>query len=387
MAKKRANGEGTIRKRKNGTWEARITIGFDTDSGKQKYKSVYGKTQQEVKNKLAELQGRKNELEVKTEEQNLGEWLDTWIENFLADVKPGTVASYESISRIHLKPSLGDIELTKLKGQAIQKFYNELQKKELSPKYIKNIHGCLHRALDVAVKTDLIPKNPTSACVIPRAIQKEVTPLDIPEQQKLLAVLEEAFYGSLILVDIFTGLRSGELIGLTWDCVDFEHGLIKVEKQLVMPRTKGGEFKFGTLKNDKRRILAPAESIMNVLKKQKQEQDALKERLGDMWNPGEFTNLVFTEPDGSHLKQWNIWKEFQKILKQAGLPHYRVHDLRHTFAVNSILAGDDIKTIQENMGHYSSAFTLDRYGHVTETMRKNSSNRMQSFYEQITGES
>ena len=132
------------------------------------------------------------------------------------------------------------------------------------------------------------------------------------------------------------------------------------------------------------RTIAPAEYVMNALKAHKLRQDDQKKELGEMWNPGEFSNLVFTHPDGSHLSQPTVWKEFQKILKMAGLGHYRVHDLRHTFAVNSIMAGDDIKTLQENMGHYSSAFTLDKYGHVTESMKKNSANRMQNFIQKIT---
>ena len=234
------------------------------------------------------------------------------------------------------------------------------------------------------MRTEQIQRNPTCACVIPKVVQKEIVPLDIPEQQRLLAVLSEAFYGALVLVDIFTGLRSGELIGLTWDCIDFENGIIRVEKQLVQPREKGGKFKFGSLKNDKVRTIAPAEYVMNALKAHKLRQDDQKKELGEMWNPGEFSNLVFTHPDGSHLSQPTVWKEFQKILKMAGLGHYRVHDLRHTFAVNSIMAGDDIKTLQENMGHYSSAFTLDKYGHVTESMKKNSANRMQNFIQKIT---
>ena len=123
---------------------------------------------------------------------------------------------------------------------------------------------------------------------------------------------------------------------------------------------------------------------MDVLKKQRARQELMKLDAGKLWNDGDFPNLVFTHKDGSHLSQPTVWKQFQKLLKKAGLEHHRVHDLRHTFAVNSLRAGDDIKTLQENMGHFSAAFTLDRYGHVTEEMRKASSQRMQAFIENIT---
>lgn len=129
MAKKRANGEGTIRKRKNGTWEARVTIGFDSKTGKQKYKCIYGKTQTNVKNKLKELMSDKEEIANNALGMTTGEWLDTWLEDYLSDVKDGTAVQYESVCRLHIKPIIGKIPLATLSAPAIQKLYNNLQKK------------------------------------------------------------------------------------------------------------------------------------------------------------------------------------------------------------------------------------------------------------------
>jgi integrase len=183
-------------------------------------------------------------------------------------------------------------------------------------------------------------------------------------------------------VDLFTGLRSGELIGLTWDCIDFENGIIHVKKQLSAQRKKGGGKPYwSTQKNGKTRIVLPAPFVMDVLRHHKAIQAAQKLASGSLWDEGDFPNLVFCHKNGYHYIQPTIWKEFQKILKKAGLEHHRVHDLRHTFAVNSIKAGDDIKTLQENMGHFSAAFTLDKYGHVVDEMHKASSNRMQKLIE------
>ena len=239
----------------------------------------------------------------------------------------------------------------------------------------------------MAVRLEYMLRNPTCACVIPRVVEKKAEPLDAPEQKKLFDVLRGEEFEALFLTDIFTGMRSGELIGLTWDCVDFEHGVIHVEKQLCQVRKKGCRFYFGTLKNGKTRIIEPAPFVMEVLKKHRADQQAQKKRARDLWNEGEFPNLVFTYADGSHLNQWFVCRTFQSYLAKAGLPRHRMHDLRHTFAVNSIMAGDDIKTLQENMGHYSAAFTLDRYGHVTPTMRRESANRMQAFISNLTTES
>ena len=411
MARRRANGEGSIRKRSDGSWEGRITIGYDP-FGKQVMKSVYGRTQRDVKEKLERL---KDDLEGKSSKQteqadsdsskdkkeitekevdNTGEgicmltleqWLDIWRKQYLSNVKPGTVCHYESVCRLHIVPALGNTPLVKLRTPAIQKFYIDLQEKGLSPKCIKNIHGCLHKALDIAVRIDYITKNPTSACIIPRVIQKEMHPLDAPEQVQLLQSLKGNKNEALIITALFTGMRAGELLGLTWDNVDFDHGVIHIVKQLTQSRGAGHPFAFGTLKNGKTRSINPAPFVLDILKEHKEHQEEQKRMAGVLWNEGLFPNLVFTHEDGSHLSQPTIWKAFQKALEDAGLEHHRLHDCRHTFAVNSIRAGDDIKTIQENMGHYSAAFTLDRYGHVTETMRQESANRMQAFIQGMPG--
>ena len=397
--RKRANGEGSIRKRSNGTWEARVTVGVNPETGKLISKSVYGRTQKEVREKLNALQKGEQQAvnppaagpglitdaasEPEQKEMTVGEWLDTWLKEYLADVKQGTSIHYESVVRLHLKPALGDIPLSQLRTPMVQKFYNKLRAEQRSPKYIKNIHGILHRALDMAMRVEYLTKNPSTYTIRPKVVEKPVVPLDAPEQKKLFEALKGNPFETLFLTATFTGMRIGELIGLTWDCVDFENEVIYVEKQLVQTRKKGQKYRFGTLKNGKTRVIAPAPYIMQVLKKHKIAQAEQRLLMGDLWNPGEFPNLVFSHKDGSHYSQPTIWKEFQDILAAAGLEHHRVHDLRHTFAVNSLRAGDDIKTLQENMGHYSAAFTLDRYGHVTDTMRRESANRMQAFIENM----
>ena len=122
---------------------------------------------------------------------------------------------------------------------------------------------------------------------------------------------------------------------------------------------------------------------MDVLKNHKEKQKMLKEAAGSDWQDGGFPNLVFTHPDGSHLSQPTVWKILQKILTEAGLEHHRFHDLRHSYVVNAFRAGDDVKTVQQNAGHYSAAFTLDRYAHVTETMHRESADRMQNFLKNL----
>lgn len=409
MANKRDNGEGCLRKRKNGTWEAIVTVSVDPVTHKQKFKSLYAKTRKEAKAKMEAFLEARSDSEAVAEAQKehkkkkygsvtapeqapaseddpyLSDWLEAWHKDYLSDVKHSSKANYRSIIDNHLKPALGSYPLSKLRPPVIQSFYNSLhEEKHLSPKYIKNIHGVLHSALDKAVEVEFAAKNYSSVCSIPKIVEAEITPLNKEEQEKLFAALKGEEFEDLILTDLFTGLRCGELLGLTWDCIDFEKGIIHVKKQLSAPREKGKKPYWSTLKNGKTRIVLPAPFVMNVLKHHKAVQAAQKLAAGELWDEGDFPNLVFTHPNGYHYSQPTIWKEFQKILEKAGLQHHRVHDLRHTFAVNSLKAGDDIKTLQENMGHYSAAFTLDRYGHVVDEMRKASSDRMQKLIESMS---
>lgn len=380
MAKKRANGEGNLRKRedRNG-WEARY---YDAKGNRH---SVYGKTQAEVRKRLAEAVKKEEEKETELEEEDLtvGQWLAIWQRDFLGNVKPGTMVSYETQIRVHILPALGEIKLTALRTPVVQRLYNQILAKGLSPKTIKNIHGCLHRALDIAVRVGYLTKNPTSACILPTVRQAEMQPLDTPDLKKLLEALHGEEYEAIITTALFTGMRSGELLGLTWDCVDFSNGIIRVTKQLLQPRRKGRPFAYGTPKNGKGRTLTPAPFVMSVLSEHKKAQDMQRQAVGPAWDDGGFPNLVFTHPDGSHLSQPTVWKALQKILKKAGLERHRFHDLRHTYVVNAFRAGDDVKTVQQNAGHYSAAFTLDRYAHVTETMRRESADRMQNFFEAL----
>lgn len=381
-----ANGSGTIRQRKNGTWEARYTAGYDPGTGKQIQKSIYGKTQKEVRVKLQQIEvSIEDGTYLEPSKMTISNWLDTWINEYLGNVKPGTVANYSQHVRIHIKPAIGSIKLSAIQPPQIQHLYNALQKKGLSAKTIKNVHGCLHKALQTAVRMGYIARNPADGCILPRVIKKEIHPLDMPEVETFLKAVEGHPLEVLFKVDLFTGLRSGEILGLTWDCIDFENGTIYVCRQLVPPRRKGGAYTYGTLKNDKPRTITPAPSVMKMLKDHSLKQKIQRLQAGAAWDDEGFKNLVFTNETGKHLTQVGVWKQLHKVLRDTGIENLRFHDLRHTYAVNSLQSGDDVKTVQENLGHHTAAFTLDVYGHVTDTMKKKSADRMEAYIQSIGG--
>lgn len=397
-----ANNTGSIRQRADGRWESRVTIGIDPGSGKAIRKSFYGATQKEVRLKLQKAQTEVNEgIYTEPSKLSVKKWLETWLNEYNGGVKPATLLSYRQHIENHIAPALGAVKISTLTPDMIQKFYNELQrngkkvrKKDengklaytsapMSPKTIKNVHGVLHQALKQAVRLGYIRSNPTEACILPRIEKAEIKPLDKPEIKALLDVLGDDVYSTLMRVDLFTGMRQGEIIGLRWSCVDFERGTILIDKQLSRPRTKGESYRLSSLKNDKPRIVQPAPFVMTILRDWRKQQLSNRMLAGSLWNEGDFGDLVFTNEFGKHLCFDIVRRHYKKALERAGLPDKRFHDLRHTYAVSSLRAGDDVKTVQENLGHHTAAFTLDQYGHVTETMRQASAQRMQAFYAEL----
>ena len=400
-----AQGGGTIRQRPDGRWEGRVTLGRDPGTGKQVQKSIYGATQREVRQKMQKMLVELDEgVYIEPSKLTVKAWLDTWLAEYNGDVKPATIVSYRQHIQNHIVPALGAVKLSALTPTAVQRFYNELQRSgvktpkrdetgkivrakgevvyttsPMSPKTVKNVHGVLHQALKQAMRLGYIRSNPTEACILPRIEKAEMRPLDAPEIKCLLASLGDDVYCTLLKVDLFTGMRQGEILGLQWACVDFDRGTITVNKQLAHPREKGERYRLASLKNDKPRTIQPAPFVMNLLREHRRRQLQQRMRAGSLWDDAGIPDLVFTSETGRYLNYTAVWRRYKLELERAGLPSNRFHDLRHTYAVTSLRAGDDVKTVQENLGHHTAAFTLDQYGHVTESMRAASAQRMQSF--------
>ncbi len=378
MAKKRANGEGLIRQRKDGTWEGRYSI-----PGKATPKSVYGKTQAIVRKKLtAAIAGIDQGIYFEPSKITVAQWLDVWHKEYLGGVKPHTVSQYGTQIKVHLKPSLGAVKLQVLTAPMIQSMYNA-KKDEISAKSIRNLHGVLHKALAQAVKLGYIRYNPSDACELPRVIDKPIKPIEGDNIAKFLNAIKGHRYEMLYLVTLFTGIRQGEALGLTWDDINFDSGTISINKQLQKERIDGGggKYRFVPLKNDKSRIISPAAYVMDALHLYRKKQREAQLMAGGAWDNQ--LNLVFTDELGHHLYTQTVLMNFKKIVSRMGIPETRFHDLRHTYATLSLQNGDDIKTVSEALGHATVAFTLDVYGHVTQQMKKASAERMQAFIEAL----
>lgn len=380
-----AQGGGSIRQRKDGTWEGRYTVGRDPGTGKQIQKSVYAKTQKEVRQLLQQKTTAIDEgIYTEPSKMTVGKWLEVWHAEYLGGVKQATVAHYKSHIETNLKPHIGAVKLAALKPHQVQALYNKLLRSETNPeglsaKTIKNLHGVLHKAMKQAVMLGYIKVNPTDACVLPRVEKKEVSFIEEDGVKALLKAIEGHRFEKVYKVDLFTGMRQGEILGLTWDCVDFDTGILTVNKQLQKEHVKGGQYSLVSCKTDRVRRIKPASFIMDTLRQQRAKQNEDRLRAGCAW--GNAWNLVFTNELGGHLCAPTVYNHFKKIMEQIGLPSVRFHDMRHTYAVISLQNGDDIKTVQANVGHATAAFTLDVYGHVSQKMQQDSADRMQGYFE------
>lgn len=385
MPKKSPAGSGTIRKktvtRKGRTytyWEARYTTGHDPGTGKQIQRSITGKTQREVAQRLKEatLAVDRGTYTDPTR-MTVGAWLDTWLREYLGGAKPNTLRIYRNNVDRHIKPAMGAVRLQALRPHAVQEFVNSL---ELSPASVRLAYKVLHMALGKAIQLGYIPTNPADNCELPRAEQKEINPLDDNQVTALIQAAKGHSLEMLVTLALFTGLRQSELLGLTWADIDLKTGALVVNKQLARPDLREDSI-FASTKSGKTRSLTIAPYTIRALKEQKRRQAEMQIKAGPVWdNPH---GLVFTGETGAPLSHRYVDDAFRRLTIKAGLEGVRFHDLRHTYAVNALRAGDDIKSVQGNLGHASAGFTLDRYGHFTEQMKKASAARMECFIKAV----
>ncbi|MCI8656246.1 MAG: site-specific integrase [Oscillospiraceae bacterium] len=384
-----AQGGGTIRQRPDGRWEARFTVGRDPGTGKQIQRSVYGSTQKEVRQKLAQaVAALDNGDYFEPAKMTLARWVEIWLEEYTGDKKYLTVKHYKAQCRAHIVPSLGAVKLSELTTPQIQAFYNHLQREGLASKSVRNIHGILTKCLSTAVQVGYLRNNPASAVTLPKVVKKDIQPLTDEQVRDFLRVSAADEYEILLKVILFTGLRESEAIGLTWDCIDFKAGTVTICKQLQKRPLSDGGFTFAPLKNGKTRIIKPAASVIALLSRRWKEQTEQRLRAGEAWQGWQSAEerkaaLVFTTLTGTNLSPQTVYNHYKKLSAQIGAPDSRVHDLRHTFAVLSLQNGDSVKTVQGNLGHATAAFTLDVYGHVSEKMKEDSAARMEGYIQGI----
>ena len=328
MAKRRANGEGSIRKRSDSRWEGRYTAGRNPKTGKPIYKNVLGKTQAEVKAKLkAAIEESANLDMLKAEQYTTGQWMDVWFENCAKiKVRPSSHQTYRGYIDNHIKPNIGDIPLNKLSSLHLHKLYKKLlaggrverieskgQPKGLSAKTVRNINQVISSAMDFAKNQKLISSNPTDGCALPKLEHKEMKTLPVEHLTSFLREAKESGVFELYYIELATGLRRGELLGLKWEDIDLAQGSLRVQQQVA--RINGEIIEAPLKTKNAYRTLPLSADAVGVLQEQRKKSGS--------------SPYVFPSPTGGSISPDSVLHMLHRVLKRAGLAQVRFHDLRH----------------------------------------------------------
>lgn len=374
---RRGHGEGTISKRKDGRWWARLDLGWR--DGRRVRKPFYGRTRREVQEKLDQARQQQRSGILPTgPNQTVGQFLTHWLQHSVRPtVRPSTHASYADNVRLHIDPTLGRVRLQNLTPQHIQAMLNAKLEAGLSPRTVQYVHAILRRALGQALKWGLVPVNVARLVDPPRVRQHEIQPLSPDQAKQLIQALSGHRFEALYTITLATGLRRGEVLGLRWGDVDLDAGTVTVRAalqridgilQLVEPKTERS-----------RRTVDLAGFAEAALRAHRVRQ--LEERLsaGSGWRE---TDLVFCTTIGTALDGRNVSRHFERILAAADLPRIRFHDLRHTCASLMLAQGEHARTIMEVLGHSQISLTMNTYAHVMPAVKKDAAKRLDALLAQ-----
>ncbi len=369
-----AKGDG-ITKRKDGRYVGRYTV-HTADGPKRKV--IYGRKYKDVEKKLAEARGdaaRGIVFDAK------GETVRTFLERWLEDVvKPNkthrTYATHRQQILSHIIPALGRVKLDALRKAHVDMLYADLLRGGLAPSSVRRVHAVLHAALEEAVRGDLIPRNPAAHANKPKVRQGEIDPLDAEQARTFLDAARGGRYEVLYLLCLMAGLRQGEALGLKWSDIDLDAGTLRVNRQLQRVRRDGeksGRLVFSEPKNASRRTVGLPQRTVEALRSHRKRQLEEKLRTPDYEDSG----LVFATGKGTPLDAQNIVnRHFKPLLKRAGLPPVRFHDLRHSCLSLLAQRGEPIRDLQALAGHASAAFTLQRYTHYYDSSARRTAKAM-----------
>jgi len=386
MAKRRANNEGTITKRKDGRWQVRITVGYDPITGKPIRKYFYAKKQKEAEAILTEMKQKlRTGTYVEPSKIRFGEWILKWLDVYVKpNVKPETYTDYYDCVTKHINPGLGHYELQDLNNIIIQEYYNQKRVSGrldgtggVSARRIHMMHQLINGSLKKAVKLHMIPINPAEDIELPPLKYKEFETLSADEVKRYLdAAREDRLYAAFLL-ELTTGLRRSELLGIPRDCFDPVKGEIRIVQTLKRKKLAGEEksrliISEPKTQKSKRTIPLLPEVVAEIKRFQAIQR---QERL--FYGPKyKDSGLLFTSQIGTPLEPRGFNRRHERILKKAGLKHVRVHDLRHTFATLLLQNGESPSNVSEILGHARTSTTLDIYGHSTSEGKVRAVSRM-----------
>ena len=366
---KKGNGEGSIyphnRNGKRVGYRGAYTV-YTASGPKRRY--VTGKTREEARQKLTRaMADRDGGLVFEDGGLTVGEYVERWLKDSVrGTVRPSTYETYEYMTYPHIVPALGRVKLKALTPVHVRNFYREKLDGSLSSATVRKMHSVLQKALDQAVSDGLIPRNAAKGIKLPQGKKKEIRPLSPDEARTLLDAVRGDRLEALYVLAISTGLREGELLVLRWEDVDLEGAVLRVSQTLTR---NGGKVSVGPPKTkNSRRTVGLTDGAVEALRGHLARQLEEMERVGSLYRPG---GLVFANELGGIVNPSNLRnRSLKALLKRAGLPSIRFHDLRHTCATLLLSRNVNPKIVSEMLGHSSIAITLDTYSHVLPNLQQ-----------------
>ncbi len=394
---KRGNSEGSIYHMQDGRWRAAVTTGKNAE-GKPIRKVYTAATRHEVADELTKaLRDQQRGINIDPKKRTVADFLDSWLEGIKRDVAPSTYISYEGAARLHIKPALGSVLLTKLHPEQIQRFKRAMLEavvttgpgvkkpvkdqpkpapRHLSAKTVQYQMLVLRMALNEACKLDLVHRNVAALVDFPKATPAEIRPYSPEEAQRFLEAAKGHRLGALFSSALALGLRKGEALALQWPAIDLERGTLSVRltlQRIKMPGEKKGRLLVKEPKRSSRRMVNLPQVILSELLEHRRRQDEERALAGTRWKD---TGFVFTTTIGTPLEPRNITRAFSEIIQAAELPRVRIHDLRHTAATLLLAQGVHPRVVMELLGHSQIAVTMNTYSHVVPALRKDAADKM-----------
>jgi integrase len=363
MGKKRGHGEGTVTKRADGRWMARLSMG----NGERR--AVYGKSQRDVVSKLRELQrAQADGVPAPSERLTVGKYLEDWLEATQHTVRHTTYTRYAQYVRIHTVPHIGNVRLSRLTPSDAQRLYALRLEQGASPTSVKHQHTVLHKAFTQAVRWGFLGRNVLELVDSPRMAKKEMNTLTVEQVAALLEAARNDRLEALYALAVTSGMRQGELLALRWRDVSLDGVRGKLQVTGNLQKTANGLAIVEPKTRSSRRTINLSDVALDALKRHRTAQLEERLRLGAAWKD---LDLVFANHDGGFIGASNLMnRSFKPLLISAGLPRVRFHDLRHTAASLLFQQGVNVKVISEMLGHSSITITLDTYAHVIPTMHE-----------------
>jgi len=371
---KRANGEGSLSRRSNGTWASTISL------PRGRRETFYSKTRDEARRKLVRaVRARDIGMLATSQRSTVGDFLDYWLAEVVRpNVRPWTYAGYEVHVRLHLKPALGHLRLDRLTPIHVQQFLNQKIADGMKPRSVRYIRGTLRTALSKAVKWDLISRNAAALVRGPRVERYDIRPLTPDEARAFLDAMKGDRLEALYAIALTMGLRQGEVLGLRWQDVDLETADLHVTKQL---QRVDGKLQLVAPKTARsRRMLAVPASTVRSLREHRDRQLQEKAEAGTKWVE---TGLVFTNAQGNPLDASQLSKQFHQHLERAGLAQRRFHDLRHSCATLLLVQGVAPRVVMDVLGHSQIAMTMNTYSHVIPELQWQAARRMDALLREV----